>query len=78
MISGDIKSNMIARHIRTGGLYEVQGHGEAKINDKWVPVIIYTPIDDRKGTYVRETEMFRQNFEIEDRPVAYAMPQYPG
>lgn len=54
--------NMTARHIRTGGLYTVQGFAKCKINEVWQPVVIYRACD-RDEVFARETEPFCRNFE---------------
>jgi hypothetical protein len=53
---------MTVRHIRTGGLYVVQGLAQAKINEQWREVVIYKAASDDR-VFVREVGPFGVNFE---------------
>lgn len=54
-----------ARHIRTGGHYQITGRCLMKVNDVWVEGVIYESLLDKepKPTFVRELDAFKKNFE---------------
>lgn len=63
MITGEIDVGMTVRHKRTGVAYKVIKKVRAKIGDSpWTPCVEY--VNSSAGSFVRDVEHFRQNFEV--------------